>query len=60
MVEWNQRMSVKIQNLDALVEALRLAAGHWQGDLGSGGACRIEREIRQVILEHAKQSEEKE
>lgn len=51
-------MSVIIKDIETLVEAIRLAASHWQGDLGAGGSCRIEREIREVILAHATIEEE--
>lgn len=46
-------MSVVIEDVDKLVEALRLAFGRLQGDLGNAGACRIEREFFDVILAHA-------
>lgn len=46
-------MSVIIEDVDKLVEALRLACGRLQGDLGNAGACRIERDFREVILVHA-------
>ena len=51
-------MSVVIEDVDKLVEALRLTFGRLQGDLGNAGACRIEREFLEVILVHAKREGE--
>lgn len=51
-------MKVVITEIEMLVEAIRIASSRWQCDLGAGGACRIEREIREVILAHATTVEE--
>ena len=51
-------MTVIINDIEKLVEALRLKAGELRGDLGAGGACRIEREFREVIIANATEVDE--
>ncbi len=51
-------MKVVIEDVDKLVEQLRLTAGRLQHDLGNAGACRIEREFLEVILAHAEKQTE--